>query len=57
MPKKIRTEADRVATPAPVPMPGSSALRTGRRGQKVSLERGAHTNNKKNAGKRPKKGG
>lgn len=57
MPKKIRTEADRIATPPPVPMPGSAARRNGPRGQKVSLERGAHTNNKKNPGKRPKKGG
>jgi hypothetical protein len=30
---------------------------TSGRGQKVSLERGAHTRTKKNPGKRPKKGG
>jgi len=56
MPKKIRTEADRIASPKPVPMPGYPAPRSGG-GQKVSLERGSHTNNKKNAGKRAKKGG
>ncbi len=52
---KIRTEADRVATPRVLPPPGTNAT-TGR-GQKVSLERGSHTRSKKNAGKRAKKGG
>ena len=56
MTQKIRTEADRKATPKPVPMPGSSLPRTGG-GQKVSLERGTATRSKKNPGKRAKKGG
>ncbi|WP_168164821.1 hypothetical protein [Variovorax sp. PAMC 28711] len=56
MPKKIRTEADRVATPAPTPLAGYALPRNGG-GQKVSLERGTATRNKKNAGKRAKKGG
>jgi hypothetical protein len=56
MTKKIRTEADRIATPKPVPMPGYTTARTGG-GQKVSLERGTATRSKKNPGKRAKKGG
>jgi hypothetical protein len=56
MPKKIRTEADRIATPAPTPLPGYSIPKSGG-GQKVSLERGTSTRSKKNPGKRPKKGG
>jgi ATP-dependent helicase HrpA len=39
MPKKIRTEADRIATPKPVPQPGYNVPKSGG-GQKVSLERG-----------------
>ena len=50
-----RTEADRKATP-PVAAPAGFTLTTGK-GQKVSLERGAHTRSKKNPGKRPRKGG
>jgi hypothetical protein len=56
MPNKIRTEADRIATPKPVPMPGYSLPKMGG-GQKVSLERGTATRSKKNPGKRAKKGG
>ena len=56
MGNQIVTEADRKATPAPKPMPGMH-LPTGGRGQRVSLERGTATRNKKNAGKRSKKGG
>ncbi|MDM0090965.1 MULTISPECIES: hypothetical protein [unclassified Variovorax] len=56
MPKKIRTEADRIATPAPTPLPGFSLPKMGG-GQKVSLERGVATRSKKNPGKRAKKGG
>ncbi|MDL9999105.1 hypothetical protein QTI24_10870 [Variovorax sp. J22P240] len=56
MPKKIRTEADRIATPRPVPTPGYNVPKAGG-GQKVSLERGTATRSKKNPGKRPKKGG
>ncbi|MDP9933199.1 hypothetical protein J2X90_003541 [Variovorax paradoxus] len=56
MPKKIRTEADRLASPKPTPMPGYTAPRTGG-GQKISLERGTATRSKKNPGKRPTKGG
>jgi hypothetical protein len=55
MATKIRTEADRKATPSPKAPPGTT-FTTGR-GQKVSLERGSHTRTKKNPGKRPKKGG
>ena len=39
MGNKIVTEADRKRTPAPTPLPGTSA-RTGGRGQRISLERG-----------------
>jgi hypothetical protein len=55
MGNKIKTEADRVATPRPV-SPTGVALTQGR-GQKRSLERGSHTRSKKNPGKRAKKGG
>jgi len=56
MGNKIVTEADRQRTPAPKPMPGTT-LRTGGRGQRVSLERGVATRSKKNPGKRSSKGG
>ncbi len=46
MGNKIVTEADRKRTPAPTPLPGTSA-RTGGRGQRVSLERGVSTRSKK----------
>ena len=52
---KIRTEADRKATPRPAAPVGVTV--TPKRGQKVSLERGSHTRSKKNPGKRPKNGG
>jgi hypothetical protein len=55
MGSKIVTEADRKATPRPAAPAGVTV--TIRKGQKVSLERGAHTRSKKNPGKRPKKGG
>jgi hypothetical protein len=55
MGNKIKTEADRRATPQPKAPPGV-AFTTGK-GQKISLERGAHTRSKKNPGKRPHKGG
>ena len=55
MANKIKTEADRKATPRPAAPPG--VVFTVGRGQKVSLERGSHTRRKKNPGKRPKKGG
>ena len=51
---KIRTEADRKATPRP-PVPNGVTLTVGR-GQKRSLERGAHTRSKKRPGKRPHQG-
>jgi hypothetical protein len=49
MTRKIRTEADRRATP-------SNAVKGGV-GQKVSRERGTHTRSKKSPGKRSHKGG
>lgn len=52
MGNKIVTEADRKATPRPVP-PNGFTLPTGGRGQRVSLERGVATRSKKNPGKRP----
>lgn len=55
MAKQFRTEAERQATPRPV-APKGVCYTTGK-GQKRSLERGIATNNKKNAGKRCKKGG
>jgi hypothetical protein len=56
MGNKIVTEADRKATPAPKVIDGVAVRRNGG-GQKISLERGKSTRNKKNAGKRPHKGG
>ena len=55
MGNKIRTEADRKATPRPAAPKG--VCFTSGHGQKRSLERGVATNNKKNPGKRPHKGG
>ena len=55
MPQKIRTEADRKATPRPTPVAGQTP--TSGQGQKRSLERGTATRSKKNPGKRCKKGG
>ena len=55
MGNKIVTEADRKRSPRPTPLPGMS-LRTGGRGQRVSLERGVATRSKKNPGKRPHQG-
>ncbi len=55
MGNKIKTEADRRATP-PSKAPPGVVFTTGK-GQKVSLERGSHTRSKKNPGKRPHKGG
>jgi hypothetical protein len=52
---KIRTEADRKATPRPSAPTGVTV--TTQRGQRVSQERGSHTRSKKNPGKRAKKGG
>ena len=54
MPQKIRTEADRKATPRPTPVAGQTL--TSGRGQKRSLERGSHTRSKKRPGKRPHQG-
>ncbi len=51
---KIRTEADRRATPRPAPPNGVTVPVS--RGQKRSLERGAHTRSKKRPGKRPHQG-
>jgi len=48
---KIITEADRKRTPRPVPPNGYSLPGDGR-GQRISRARGAHTNSKKNPGKR-----
>lgn len=53
MAKKIRVEAD-ICAPKPV-SPKGYTITTGR-GQKISLERGAHTRSKKNPGKRPHQG-
>ena len=55
MGNKIKTEADRLATPRP-PAPAGVTV-TIRKGQKRSLERGTATRSKKNPGKRSKKGG
>jgi hypothetical protein len=54
MGNKIRTEADRKATPRPATPKGVTY--TPSSGQKRSLERGAHTRSKKNPGKRPHQG-
>ena len=51
--KKIRVEAD-ICAPKPV-APKGYTITTGN-GQKISLERGAHTCSKKNPGKRPHQG-
>ena len=56
MGNKIVTEADRKFTPPLPALPGVT-LRTGGRGQRVSLERGVSTRSKKNPGKRSTKGG
>jgi hypothetical protein len=56
MGNKIVTEADRKFTP-PLPVKPGVTLPTHGRGQRVSLERGVATRNKKNPGKRPHKGG
>lgn len=55
MSKEFRTEAERKATPRPVAPAG--VCFTAARGQKRSLERGVHTNSKKNPGKRCQQGG
>jgi hypothetical protein len=55
MAREPRTEAERKATPRPVAPKGVTY--TAPKGQKRSLERGVATNNKKNPGKRPSKGG
>lgn len=54
MGNKIKTEADRRATPRPAAPKGVTV--TIRLGQKRSLERGSHTRSKKNPGKRPHSG-
>ena len=56
MGNKIITEADRKRTSSPKVVEGLEVRRDGG-GQKVSLERGKATRNKKNPGKRPHKGG
>ena len=56
MGNKIVTEADRKRTPAVKVQEGIKVKKSGA-GQKVSLERGTSTRNKKNPGKRPHKGG
>jgi hypothetical protein len=56
MGNKLTTEADRKRTPAPKTVEGAKIVRAGG-GQKISLERGTSTRNKKNPGKRPHKGG
>ena len=55
MGNKIRTEADRRATPPSTPPSGVTV--TARKGQRISLERGSHTRSKKKPGKRTHKGG
>ncbi len=56
MGNKIVTEADRKRTPRPTPMSGMPLTRNGG-GQRSSLERGSHTQSKKNPGKRTHGGG
>ncbi len=56
MGNKIVTEADRQRTPAPRAAEGQKTRRSGG-GQRVSLERGTATRNKKQPGKRPHQGG
>jgi hypothetical protein len=55
MAREPRTEAERKATPRPAAPKG--VCYTAPHGQLRSLERGVATNNKKNPGKRCKKGG
>lgn len=55
MAKEFRTEAEARATPRPAAPKG--VCYTAPHGQMRSLERGTSTNNKKNPGKRCKKGG
>ncbi|MBP6008814.1 MAG: hypothetical protein KA740_14080 [Rhodoferax sp.] len=55
MAREPRTEAERKATPRPAAPKG--VCYTAPHGQLRSLERGVSTNNKKNPGKRCKKGG
>jgi hypothetical protein len=55
MGNKIKTEADRKATPRVPPPPGTNGVGAG--GQKISKERGSHTRSKKNPGKRAGRGG
>lgn len=55
MGNKIRTEADRKATPPTKTAIGLSY--SPGKGQRVSRERGSHINHKKNPGKRAHKGG
>ena len=57
MGNKIVTDADRKRTPSPKTREGFPALRRSSGGQKISLERGTATRNKKRPGKRPHKGG
>lgn len=56
MGNKIVTEADRQRSPAPKANAGYTPPRNGG-GQKISLERGTATRNKKQPGKRPHQGG
>jgi hypothetical protein len=56
MGNKIVTEADRKRSPAPKASASYTPPRAGN-GQRVSLERGTSTRNKKNPGKRPHQGG
>lgn len=56
MGRKIVTEADRQRSPKPQASADFTPLRQSV-GQKVSQERGSHTRNKKNPGKRAHKGG
>ncbi len=54
MAREPRTEAERLATPRPTPLPGYTSPVS--RGQKRSLERGVATRSKKNPGKRARQG-
>jgi hypothetical protein len=56
MGNKIVTEADRKRSPKPRAIEGYTPRRNGG-GQRISLERGVATHNKKNPGKRPHQGG
>ena len=56
MGRMIVTEADRQRSPKPQASPEYTPPRQSV-GQKVSQERGSHTRNKKNPGKRAHKGG